>query len=275
MILASRVLLLSPAGFYYAQKTGCEENCPVELKHGDCLERMKEIPDGAVDMILCDLPYGTTDCKWDSIIPFAPLWEQYNRVAKQNAPVVLFSAQPFTTKLIHSNLKHFRYCWYWKKNNVTGFSYARYQPMRCMEDICVFYRKMPRYDPQGLVKLNAPKQRKKKTTKTDNVYRMDTLSKPYEQRYTNYPKHLLEFANEAVSNKNRYHPTQKPVKLLEYLINTYTSPGAVVLDNCMGSGSTGVACINTGRKFIGIEKETKYFEIARQRINDAAFSLQK
>lgn len=236
---------------------------------------MNDIPDGSVDMVLCDLPYGTTDCKWDSIIPFAPLWEQYNRVAKPNAPVVLFSAQPFTTKLIHSNLKQFRYCWYWKKNNVTGFSYARYQPMRCIEDICVFYKKMPCYNPQGLVKLNAPKRRQKNVTKTDNVYKMETLIKPYEQKYTNYPKHLLEFANEAVSNKNRFHPTQKPVKLLEYLINTYTSPDAVVLDNCMGSGSTGVACVNTGRKFIGIEKETKYFEIARQRIDDAAFSLQK
>ncbi len=228
----------------------------------------------SVDFILCDLPYGTTNCEWDNIIPFEPLWEQYNRIIKSNGAIVLFSAQPFTTKLIHSNLKHFRYCWYWKKNNVTGFSYARYQPMRCIEDICVFYKKMPTYKPQGLKRVENPRIRKPKEKK-DSVYKTSTLLNEHVQKYTNYPKHLLDFKNEVASNKNRLHPTQKPVKLLEYLINTYTNEGETVLDNCMGSGSTGVACVNTGRKFIGIEKEDKYFEIAKQRINNAVFSLQK
>lgn len=146
--------------------------------------------------------------------------------------------------------------------------------MRCIEDICVFYKKMPTYNPQGLKKLDKPKARKEKKLKADSVYKRSTLQNAYTQNYTNYPKHILEFANEATSNKKRYHPTQKPVALLEYLIKTYTSKGEVVLDNCMGSGSTGVACVNTNRRFIGIEKDNNYFEIAKQRINNAAFSLQ-
>lgn len=146
--------------------------------------------------------------------------------------------------------------------------------MRCIEDICVFYKKAPTYKPQGLKRVENPRIRKPKEKK-DSVYRSNTLLNEYEQKYTNYPKHLLDFKNEVASNKNRLHPTQKPVKLLEYLIKTYTNEGETVLDNCMGSGSTGVACINTGRKFIGIEKDDKYFEIAKQRINNAVFSLQK
>lgn len=235
---------------------------------------MKSIPNGSIDMILCDLPYGTTACKWDSIIPFELLWEQYHRIAKKNAAIVLFSAQPFTTKLIQSNLKHFKYCWYWKKNNVTGFPFAKYQPMRMIEDICVFYKKQPTYNPQGLKKLESTVIRKKKE-KDDSVYKSGTLNKRYTQQYTNFPKHLLEYKNEAVNSKSRLHPTQKPVALLEYLIKTYTNEGEVVLDNCMGSGSTGVAALNTGRNFVGFELNEKYFEIAKQRINDAAFSMQK
>ena len=240
------------------------------LLNGDCLELMNDIPENSVDLILCDLPYGATDCKWDSIIPFEPLWEHYHRIAKDNGAIVLFSAQPFTTKLIHSNLKHYRYNWYWKKNNTTGFTFAKYQPMRCIEDICVFYKKMPKYNPQGLVKLEHTKKRKKRESTKDTVYKSSPLCKEHEQKYTNYPKHLLEFANEATSNRKRYHPTQKPVKLLEYLILTYTQAGDTVLDNCMGSGSTGVACANTGRKFIGIEKDEHYFQIAQERIYKAA-----
>lgn len=233
---------------------------------------MNDIPDESIDLILCDLPYGMTACKWDNIISFNSLWSQYNRIIKSNGAIVLFSAQPFTTKLINSNLKDFRYCWYWEKNNVTGFSYARYQPMRCIEDICVFYKKMPTYNPQGLKRLETPKKRKGKKTE-GSVYDCETLSNEYVSYYTNYPKHLIKFANEASSNKMRFHPTQKPVALLEYLIKTYTNEGETVLDNCMGSGSTGVACVNTGRKFIGIELDNKYYEIAKQRINDAVFSL--
>ncbi len=230
---------------------------------------MENIPDGSIDMILCDLPYGTTNCKWDSIVPFEPLWEQYNRIVKENGAVALFSAQPFTTKLIHSNFKHFRYCWYWKKNNATGGIFAKVQPMRCIEDICVFYKKMPTYNPQGLKEL---KEVKIRIPKEGSVYKKK--KNPSTQTHTGYPKHLLEFANEATSNKKRFHPTQKPVALLEYLIKTYTNEGETVLDNCMGSGSTGVAAINTNRRFIGIEKDNNYFEIAKQRIDAAVFSLQ-
>lgn len=232
---------------------------------------MKDLPDSSIDLILCDLPYGTTACKWDAIIPFEPLWEQYNRIAKDNAAIVLFAAQPFTTKLIASNLKQYRYNWYWKKNNKTGFTFAKYQPMRCIEDICVFYKKAPIYNPQGLTMLENPKVKQKKYTDRDHIYKQDTLLKKHTQQYTNYPAHFLEFSNEAANHKNRFHPTQKPVALLEYLIKTYTNKGDTVLDNCMGSGSTGVAAINTNRQFIGFELENKYFKIAEQRINAAVF----
>lgn len=228
--------------------------------NGDCLEVMKSIPDNSVDMVLCDLPYGTTYCKWDTIIPFEPLWNNYHRIVKDNGVIVLFSAQPFTTKLIHSNLKNYRYNWYWKKNTTSGFAYARYQPMRNVEDICVFYKQAGRYKPQGLIKVDKPKMRKKNTI--DGIY-SKTLNDNYVTSYKNYPKHLLEFNKEF-----GHHPTQKPVALLEYLIKTYTSEGELVLDNCMGSGSTGVACKNTNRQFIGIELEEKYFNIAVDRIKE-------
>lgn len=237
-----------------------------KLYKGDCLEVMKAIPNESIDLILCDLPYGTTGCKWDEIIPFDQLWKHYNRIIKNNGAIVLFSAQPFTTKLIHSNLKHFKYCWYWRKNNVTGFTFAKYQPMRCIEDICVFYKRQPKYNPQGLIAIENPKTRIKKNMK-DSVYKGATLTKPYTPKYTNYPKNILEYKNEAANNKNRLHPTQKPVALLEHLIKTYTDEGEVVLDNCMGSGSTGIACINTGRKFIGIEMDDGYFNVAQKRLN--------
>lgn len=222
-------------------------------------------------MILCDLPYGTTACKWDSVIPFAPLWEQYNRVIKANGAVVLFAAQPFTTKLIHSNIKNFKYCWYWVKPQVTGFALAKRQPLRVVEDICVFYKKQPLYNPQGIVEIKNPKRHVRHIKRTDTVYDK-WLEGEYTSRYTNYPKQTLFYSREA---KNRLHPTQKPVDLLEYLIKTYTNEGDTVLDNCMGSGSTGVACVNTSRRFIGIEMDDTYFEVAEQRINNAVFSLQK
>lgn len=177
----------------------------------------------------------------------------------------MFSAQPFTTKLIQSNLKNYKYNWYWIKNNVTGFAFAKYQPMRKVEDICVFYKKHGTYNPQGLIEVENPKVRSKRTT-VEGVYSNDTLRKPYISKFTNYPNNVLMYANEAVSNKNRYHPTQKPVVLLEYLIKTYTNEGETVLDFTMGSGTTGVACVNTNRKFIGIELDEKYFNIAEERI---------
>lgn len=231
----------------------------------DCLEGMKEIPDNSIDFILCDLPYGVTECKWDKIIPFNLLWEQYNRIAKERAAVVLFSVQPFTTKLIQSNLKNFRYCWYWKKNNKTGFAYARYQPMRCIEDICVFYRQFPTYNPQGLKKLDKPIIKKRDKEKKDTVYKIRGAEKSI-QKYTNYPVHLLQFNNEAANYKNRLHPTQKPLALCEYLIKTYTNTGDIVLDNCAGSGTTLRAAKNTGRQYIGFEADEKYYNIAVDRL---------
>ena len=226
---------------------------------------MKDLPDSSVDLVLCDPPYGATACTWDHVLPFDKLWKEYRRVLKPAGAAVLFAAQPFTTRLINSNTRNFRYCWYWKKNNATGAMFAKKQPLRCIEDIAVFYRKAPTYNPQGLVEMARPRF---------NVARPEGVYRAYKgegslQRFTNYPKHLLEFPNEATSNKNRLHPTQKPVALLEYLVRTYTNPGETVLDNCMGSGSTGVACINAGRRFIGMEQDVGYFVTAANRIEEA------
>lgn len=235
----------------------------MKLLNGDCLKLMKELPDGSVDLILCDLPYGTTDCEWDDVLPFDELWEQYDRLLKPKGAAVLFSAQPFTTQLIMSNRKAFRYCWYWIKNAATGFTYARYQPMRKVEDICVFYRKHGTYNPQGLkIAKNAKPRKKRERPRGTTIYHTDTLSKEYTPKFTNWPKNVLEYNSER-----GYHPTQKPVPLLEYLVRTYTNVGDTVLDNCMGSGSTGVAVKRVGgRHFIGIEQNKVYFDIARERI---------
>lgn len=234
----------------------------MKLLNGDCLKLMKEIPDGSVDMILCDLPYGTTDCSWDEVLPFGELWEQYDRLLKPKGAAVLFSAQPFTTQLIMSNKKAFRYCWYWIKNTPTGFTYARYQPMRKIEDICVFYRKHGTYNPQGLKVVKKPKTRKHTPGKGGDLWHVRSRTGEFTPRFTNYPKNVLEYNTER-----GYHPTQKPVPLLEYLVRTYTNEGDTVLDNCMGSGSTGVAVKRVGgRHFIGIEQNKVYFDIAQERI---------
>lgn len=238
--------------------------CPVNIAQGDCLALLQELPDSSVDMVLCDPPYGTTQCAWDIVIPFDRLWAQYDRVVKLNGAVVLFAAQPFTTDLINSNRKNFRYLWYWRKNNVTGGPFAKVQPMRCIEEIAVFYRRSPTYNPRGLVRLKKPRPQK---ARSEGVYG-EFRGNPQAQEWTNYPNHLLEIAGEHTVG--RLHPTQKPVKLLEYLVRTYTDPGETVLDNCMGSGGTGVACVNTGRRFIGMEMDAGYFEIARNRIEEAA-----
>ena len=242
----------------------------MELMHGDCLELMKEIPDKSVDMILCDLPYGTTACKWDVIIPFEPLWFEYNRIIKANGAIVLFGNEPFTSKLIVSNLKGFKYRWDWNKKIPSGMGYAKYRPMQQTEDICVFSRNGDKtiYYPQ-MIKRDKPIKSGGNTIQTDVYHGFKCMGagKEYKKTYEyKFPITLIEFDK---IRKDAFHPTQKPVELLEYLIRTYTNYGETVLDNCMGSGSTGVACVNTGRDFIGIELQDEYFQIAKERIERA------
>ena len=237
----------------------------IELWCGDCLELMNDISDKSVDMILCDLPYGTTSCKWDIVIPFEPLWEQYNRIIKDNGAIVLFGSEPFSSKLRLSNLKNYKYDWVWKKTKAQGFLNSKKMPLKDYENICVFYRKLPTYNPQGIIYGEYKNDRKSKYNKGEDVYGKE---KEFGiSHMSNFPKQIIEFSNP--SGKGQLHPTQKPVALLEYLIKTYTNENDTVLDNCMGSGSTGVACVNTDRKFIGIELDDTYFEIAKERINKA------
>lgn len=324
----------------------------IQLMEGDCLERMKEIPDHSVDMILCDLPYGVTDCSWDSIIPFSDLWENYRRVLKPYGSVVLFGTEPFMHKIISSNYSAYSHQWYWKKNKKTGGLIAHKQPMRCIEEIAVFTENVPFknnkgkfnsvrkylieekkksglkrkqidellgnqmsshyftkgmrfslpsekdykllqttgffnrdyedlkkemeeengaalnkcnpiYNPQGVFKLEKPRLKNEKGNYGE-VY-ANVTPKIHKQLLSGFPCNFLEFNTES----KRYHPTQKPVDLLRYLVRTYTNRGGVVMDNCMGSGSTGVACVIEGRSFIGIEMDHKYFEIARKRVEEA------
>ena len=225
----------------------------------DCIIGMQQLADRSIDLILTDLPYGTTDCKWDSIIPFDLWWQVANRVIKDNGAIVLTSAQPFTTKLISSNMKDYRYCWYWLKNMATGYPFAKYQPMRCIEDICVFYKRMPTYNPQGLIKLDKPTKRTRKDK--EGIYRTDSLSGNYTTNYTNYPKNLIEFKCER-----GYHSTQKPVPLFEYLIKTYTNEGDVVLDATAGSCTTAVACISTNRDYICFELDGEIYNTGVNRV---------
>lgn len=334
----------------------------MNLLHGDCMELLPQIPDGSVDCIVADLPYGTTSCNWDHVLPMDALWKEYRRVLKGNGVAALFCAQPFTTNLIQSNRPAFRYCWYWLKNQATGFAFAKFQPLRKVEEVAVFVCNVPgqnntgkhkalraymqeelkqsgmkrtdinrilgnsmsshyftngaqfsippadqweklqketgrfrrswedvreeyraelgksgtapapaTYNPQGLQLIANPKPRRRLAIKDDAVYSMDTLMQEYTPQYTNYPKNVLQFNTER-----GLHPTQKPVPLLEYLVRTYTNEGETVLDNCMGSGSTGLACLRSGRHFIGMEKDPQYFQIAQERIEKerAAMSAQ-
>ncbi|MGL5968476.1 MAG: DNA-methyltransferase [Kluyvera sp.] len=226
-----------------------------ELYRGDCLDIMADIPDQSIDLILCDLPYGTTQNKWDTVIPFGDLWSAYHRIC--NGAIVLTAAQPFTSALVMSNISNFRYQWVWKKSKPTGHLNAKKQPLRNTEDVLVFYSKQPVYNPQGTKPTDVVVSR-------TNRGNYGACSKTTRQTITGYPTTVLEFATE-----NGVHPTQKPVPLMEYLINTYTNESGIVLDNCMGSGTTGVACANTGRNFIGIEREKEYYHIARKRIAKA------
>ena len=232
----------------------------LQLFCGDCLEVMKQMPDKSVDMILCDLPYGTTACAWDSVIPFDKLWKQYNRIIKDNGAIVLFGAEPFTSKLILSNLKNYRHKWVWNKNNSCGFALAKIRPFQICEDIIVFGKNKVNYYPI-MEKKNY--RTKGGATSSSKVYGKIIPTKKRNDLF--YPKNLLNFTK-ANSKKNCIHPTQKPVPLCEYLIKTYTNEGDVVLDNCMGSGTTGIACKNLNRKFIGIELDEEYFKIAENRI---------
>jgi len=238
----------------------------IQLMQGDCLELMKDIPDKSIDMILCDLPYGTTACKWDTIIPFEPLWEQYNRIIKDNGAIVLFGSEPFSTTLRYSNLKMYKYDWIWGKSIGANPLLCKKQPMRYHENISVFYKKQCVYNPQMTIGKMRDKKPKTWGDKTDEIYG-GALSRFKGKSNINnlyYPRSYQYFSN--ANQKDKLHPTQKPVPLLEYLIKTYTNEGETVLDNCMGSGSTGVACLNTNRNFIGIELDDKYFEIAKERI---------
>jgi site-specific DNA-methyltransferase (adenine-specific) len=269
----------------------------VDLINGDCLVEMKSIEEHSIDLILCDLPYGTTDrkgseskknagsrlLKWDTVIPLDELWLEYKRVLKPRGAVVLTADQPFTSKLILSNVEWFKYEWIWKKKKTTGFLLANYRPMKQTEDVVVFSPagaaaaaskngKNMTYNPQGLIekrvkKKNNPKRLGKflhnpKFMGENNKLLHET---EYEQKYTNYPSEIIEFG----LDKNVVHPTQKPVALMEYLIKTYSNENETVLDNCMGSGTTGVACVNTNRKFVGIERDEEYYDMAKTRIEES------
>ena len=248
----------------------------IKLLHGDCLERMKDIPDKSIDMILCDPPYGTTACKWDVIIPFEPLWAQYERIIKDNGAIVLFGSQPFTSSLIMSNIKLFKYEWIWEKAVGSNFAVLKYQPMKEHENVLVFSKGTHNYYPilqerkgNGKERQKAGYLNSKSVVKTGDFMGgiMDATKRRKEYNSLRNPSSVQFFNNRE--KERGLHPTQKPVALLEYLIKTYTLENETVLDNCMGSGSTGVACINTNRNFIGIEKDDKYFEIAKSRIEKA------
>lgn len=249
----------------------------MELYNGDCLEIMKDIPDGSVDLVLTDPPYGTTACKWDTCIPFGPMWEQLKRITKKNGAIVLFGSQPFTSALVMSNPKMFKYEWVWKKSKPNGWQHAQNQPMKTTENISVFSLapmghesllgdKRMCYYPQGVIDNGQIVIRESKHGRTMGA-RPNQIGKICKSR-TGFPTNFLEFPN--VIGKKSIHPTQKPVALMEYLIKTYTNEGETVLDFTMGSGTTGVACENLNRNFIGIELDKEYFEIAKKRMQQEA-----
>jgi site-specific DNA-methyltransferase (adenine-specific) len=246
----------------------------MKLLQGDCLEVMKELPDGSVDMVLTDPPYGTTACKWDSVIPFEPMWVQLKRVIKKNGAIVMTAGQPFTSALIMSNVKMFKYCWVWEKNAPAGFAQAKNKPMTKHEDVVVFSlaktghvsqcKNRMVYHPQGIIPFGKEVKNSKSYRGSAFEARKNARSS-YVQEFTGYPNSVINIPVE----RSGLHPTQKPVALMEFLIKTYTNEGETVLDFTMGSGTTGVACANTGRDFIGIELDETYFGIAQDRIKEA------
>lgn len=252
-----------------------------QLHLGDCLEIMPTLADKSVDAIICDLPYGQTACKWDSVIPLDKLWIEYKRIIKPRGAIVLFGSQPFTTMLIASNIEWFKYEWIWNKTRPSGFVHAKNAPLKEHENVIVFSNgsinhksltnNRMNYNPQDLIPFNKFTYRPHRDEKfTETIGHRPSHKKEIFQEFTNYPTTIIRFSN---PNQDSFHPTQKPVALLEYLVKTYTNASEAVLDNCMGSGTTGVACMNTGRNFIGIEREPKYFEIAKRRIEQAQPAL--
>lgn len=240
----------------------------IDLRQGDCLEVMKDIPDGSVDMVLTDMPYGTTACKWDTVVDLDALWAEIKRITKPNAAIVMTAAQPFTSVLGYSNIKDLKYSWQWVKSRATGHLNAKKMPMKNLEDILVFYSRPPTYNPQGIIACDIQQHNSKshslrgKETEPTSVVTGGIEFKSYKQSATNYPRQTIEIPSEG----STVHPTQKPVALMEYLIKTYTNEQDVVIDMFMGSGSTGVAALKNNRRFIGIELDPDYFEIAKERI---------
>jgi DNA modification methylase len=248
---------------------------------GDCLEVMRKIESKSIDMVCCDLPYGTTACSWDVIIPFEPLWGQYKRIIKEGGALVLFGSQPFTTDLISSNREWFRYEWVWDKGIGKNFMLAKTMPLKSHENILIFYNSAPTYNPQRTIR------KKEQTIARDN--RRSGINKSMSEHYNvhilrsskeeyKYPTTVIYYNSQNKGNQfrrdpARLHPTQKPVGLIEYLIRTYTNENELVLDNCIGSGTTAIACLNAGRHYIGIEKEKKYFDIANERIKHSIIRL--
>jgi site-specific DNA-methyltransferase (adenine-specific) len=259
---------------------------PVTLYHGDCLEQMAHIPDGSVDMVLCDLPYGTTACTWDSVIPLGTLWAHYRRIIKPRGVIALTGSQPFTTTLIASNVEWFKYEWVWEKTRATGHVHAKNKPLKAHENILIFspgttvhasqsMRRMA-YNPQGIIEVNRTSYRPSRGVRGSDVVcaLRKSHKKEVAQPFTNYPRSVLRIASEHNVGALALHPTQKPVALFAYLIRTYSNPGDLVLDNCLGSGTTAVACIQEVRRCIGIERDEAYYAIARQRIAAAHDALE-
>lgn len=243
-------------------------NIEILLMQGCCLERMKEIPDGSVDMVMADLPYGTTACKWDSVIPLEPLWEQYRRVCKTGAAIVLTASQPFTSVLVTSNASYFRHEWIWEKSKASNFLLARKQPLKAHESVLVFCFGTPPYYPQKTEgKPFRGAGRAKKGSQTELVNHVPNPTFRKDNQGDRFPRSVQYFV--TAESEGCLHPTQKPVALMEYLVKTYSNEGQTVLDNTMGSGTTGAACKNLSRRFIGIERDEKYFTLAKARIEAA------
>lgn len=240
--------------------------------HGDCLEIMKDITDNSIDMIVCDLPYGITKNKWDVIIPLDLLWEQYKRIIKENGAIILTASQPFTSELVLSNKKMFRYDLTWEKQTGTGFMNAKKMPLRTHEDILVFYKKLPTYNPQKTKATTSSLRGHQKDRFSENYGKQIVSSCGSDDNFLRYPRSVFKIKKDAgfssSVNNTRLHPTQKPIDLMEYLIKTFSNENDIILDNCAGSGTTAIACINLNRKYILIEKERKYFDIIENRIKN-------